>query len=167
MSPATSSYSDRNVENPAALLELSEAFSRSLEAINLVQQQQLSSIAGLTDGMLRAALDLAARAEKASASSSTIVELKKAVESFQGKAVETKEAAAAGLATAAKSIAATTNAPGAPPNLYDAAVQALSNALHNAVNAQQQVNITAQAAFTICVQTMVAAANTGIRPSSP
>ncbi len=39
-------------------------------------------------------------------------------------------------------------------NLYQATAQALANAAHNATNAQQQANITAQAATTMGVATL-------------
>ena len=39
-------------------------------------------------------------------------------------------------------------------NLYQATAQALANAAHNATNAQQQTNITAQAATTMGVTTL-------------
>ncbi len=39
-------------------------------------------------------------------------------------------------------------------SLYQATAQALSNAAHNATNAQQQTNITAQAATTMGVTTL-------------
>jgi hypothetical protein len=39
-------------------------------------------------------------------------------------------------------------------NLYQATAQALANAAHNATNAQQQTNITAQAATTMGVSTL-------------
>ena len=39
-------------------------------------------------------------------------------------------------------------------NLYQATAQALSNAAHNATNAQQQANLTAQAATTMGVTTL-------------
>lgn len=41
-------------------------------------------------------------------------------------------------------------------NLYQATAQALANAAHNATNAQQQANITAQAATTMGVSTLFA-----------
>ena len=40
-------------------------------------------------------------------------------------------------------------------NLYQATAQALGNAAHNATTAQQQTNITAQAATTQCVATLL------------
>ena len=39
-------------------------------------------------------------------------------------------------------------------NLYQATAQALANAAHNAVSAQQQTNVTAQAATTMGVATL-------------
>ena len=39
-------------------------------------------------------------------------------------------------------------------NLYQATAQALANAAHNATNAQQQANVTAQAATTMGVTTL-------------
>lgn len=39
-------------------------------------------------------------------------------------------------------------------NLYQATAQALANAAHNAVSAQQQTNVTAQAATTMGVTTL-------------
>lgn len=49
-------------------------------------------------------------------------------------------------------------------NLYQATSQALANAAHNATNAQQQTNVTAQAATTMGVATLYAidTAATGI-----
>lgn len=41
-------------------------------------------------------------------------------------------------------------------NLYQATAQALANAAHNATNAQQQTNVTAQAATTMGVATLYA-----------
>lgn len=40
-------------------------------------------------------------------------------------------------------------------NLFQATAQALANAAHNAVSSQQQTNITAQAATTSCVTTLL------------
>jgi hypothetical protein len=49
-------------------------------------------------------------------------------------------------------------------NLYQATAQALANAAHNATTAQQQTNITAQAATTMGVATLysIDTASTGI-----
>lgn len=49
-------------------------------------------------------------------------------------------------------------------NLYQATAQALANAAHNATNAQQQTNVTAQAATTAGVTTLYSldTASTGV-----
>lgn len=49
-------------------------------------------------------------------------------------------------------------------NLYQATAQALANAAHNAVSAQQQTNVTAQAATTMGVTTLfsIDTASTGV-----
>ena len=49
-------------------------------------------------------------------------------------------------------------------NFYQATAQALSNSAHNATNAQQQSNVTAQAATTMGVATLLAVdtATTGL-----
>lgn len=49
-------------------------------------------------------------------------------------------------------------------NLYQATAQALANAAHNAANAQQQTNVTAQAATTMGVATLYSldTASTGV-----
>lgn len=45
-------------------------------------------------------------------------------------------------------------------SLYQATAAAMANAAHNATNAQQQAFVTAQAATTMCVATLMGAAST-------
>jgi len=137
---------------PEQIVETSHAFTQSLEMENAVFQGQLNGIVKMTIDALQKLIVLCRDANSLGEdhlAGSHLGDLKQqALDHLQQAVAQTGKTAAPSLSDAA-------TADTGRQDLDSAAVQAVSLSYKNAVNAQQQVYITQQAATTMLITTLI------------
>jgi len=132
---------------------ISKAVAESLDRLNETSNGQAVAIARLAELMMAGTIELVKDANKIAQKQGSEAKTKAAKEVLSKAVREAAKAKAAALATSAP---IPSPSAGKQPEtaLQAAAAQALANAYHNAVSAQQQAGVTAQATLTMGVATM-------------
>ena len=143
---------------PAELLEVSKAVAESLHALNQVTEQQRSSIAKLSEDLMRAMVSLVGEANALTATTQTTGSGSDA--EALSKLADTAKAATSAALVPDQSV----EPAGAETGGFKPGVEAsLLNAYNNTVETQQQLNAAANAALAQGIATLysVVAASTG------